>query len=166
MSTKVETTPKASTSNPSDEGTGGSAAYRQDQGRLARMAGFWLVELLLLFGCHFLHGMLIQIGGMADAVGEIRIPVVGVDLSPAFLVSGALFLVGTIVVYRWQQKPKVADLLIETEGELRRVSWPTAQEVVNTSIVVVVAVIVIGVFLAGCDWALARIMKYLVLGEV
>lgn len=165
MSTKVETTPKASTPAP-EEGAGQPRVYRPDQGRLARMAAFWLLELMLLFGCNFLHGMLIQIGSMADAVKEIRIPVVGVDLSPAFLVSAALFAVGTVVILRWQQKPKVADLLIETEGELRRVTWPTGQEVVNTSIVVVVFVIVLGFFLAGCDWALARIMKYLVLGEV
>lgn len=165
MSTKVETTPKASTPAP-EESADKPRVYRPDQGRLARMAAFWLLVLMLLFGCNFLHGMLIQVGSMAEAVNDIRIPIVGVDLTPAFLVSAALFAVGTFFILRWQQQPKVADLLIETEGELRRVTWPTPQEVVNTSIVVVVCVIIVGFFLAACDWALARIMKYLVLGEV
>jgi len=140
--------------------------YREDQGRHARMAAFWSLVLLLLFGCTFLHTQLTNVDSLAVALGGIRIPVVAVDLNGAFLIAGGLFLVGLIAIQRWQRKPKVADLLIDTEAELRKVTWPSSQEVMNSSIVVVVTVVLIGLFLAGADYVLARIMKYLVLGEV
>jgi len=138
--------------------------YKEDQGRLARMAAFWSVVLLVLFGCNFLYDILIGFDSMSPAIGGIRIPVVSVDLNGAFLVTSLLFLVGLVVTRRWQQKPKVADLLIETESELRKVTWPTMEEVTNSSLVVVVCVVVIGAFLAAADYFLGELMRRLILG--
>ncbi len=138
--------------------------YREDQGRLARMFAFWSLALLLLFGCTFLHDLIVGLGSMSEPIGGIRIPVVGVDLTPAFLVAFGILVVGVIVLYRWQETPKVADLLIETEAELRKVTWPSLEQVLNSSLVVVVCVVLIGLFLAGTDWVLARVMKGLLFG--
>ena len=145
-------------------GAGLMKHYKEDQGRLARMAAFWSLTLLLLFGCTFLHDLLIQSDAMSRALGGIRIPVVSVDLSAAFLISSAVFAVGVLFIQRWQQRPKVADLLIDTEAELKKVTWPSPQEVVNSSIVVIVTVVLIGVFLAVVDLLFARIMNNLILG--
>jgi len=138
--------------------------YKEDQGRLARMAAFWSVVLLLLFGCTFLYDILIGFDSMSPAIGGIRIPIVSVDLNGAFVVTFLIFAVGTVVIRRWQQKPKVADLLIDTESELRKVTWPTMQEVTNSSLVVIVCVVVIGAFLAGADYVLGELMRRLILG--
>jgi len=138
--------------------------YKEDQGRLTRMAAFWSVVLLLLFGCSFLYDMLIGMDSMGSAIAGIRIPIVSVDLNGAFLISGAVFLVGLLVVRRWQQTPKVADLLIDTEAELRKVTWPTMNEVINSSIVVIISVILMGLFLAASDWILGKLMQRLILG--
>jgi preprotein translocase SecE subunit len=70
-----------------------------------------------------------------------------------------VFLGVTFLAYRWLESPKIADLLIETEHELRKVTWPTGKEVLNSSIVVVVCVALLMVFLAGADWALARVLN-------
>ena len=51
--------------------------------------------------------------------------------------------------------------MIDTELELRKVTWPTMQEVINSSIVVIVCVVVLMVFLAGSDLVLGRIAKAL-----
>ncbi len=139
--------------------------YREEQGRLARMFAFWACVLLLLFGCSFLHGILVQFSSLRTPLGGIRIPVVGVDLSTAFLIALAVFVVGVIAIQRWQAKPRTADLLIETEAELRKVTWPGLQEVINTSIVVVLCVLILFALLAAADWFLARVMRYLLLGE-
>ena len=128
------------------------------------MFAFWSMVLLVLFGCTFLHGLLIQAESMQEAIGGIRIPVVAVDLNGAFLISTAIFLVGLFFVFRWQSKPKVADLLIETEAELRKVTWPSGSEVLNSSTVVVVTVTLLGFFLAGADWFLNKFFRYLILG--
>jgi preprotein translocase SecE subunit len=71
-----------------------------------------------------------------------------------------------LVVRRYLQRPKTADLLIETEAEMKKVTWPTLQEVVNAAIVVVVCVVFIGAFLALADWLLGRVMRYFILGSV
>jgi preprotein translocase SecE subunit len=135
------------------------------------MAAYWAVVLLLLFGCSFFHAVLVgnfeatRAALQVPLVGD-SIPIVGVELTPAFLLSASIFFVGMILVHRWQRRPKVADLLIDTESELRRVAWPSLQEIVNSSIVVGVSVLLIGFYLAFADWFLTRVMQYLLFGEV
>ncbi len=139
-------------------------AYKEDQGRLARMGAFWALTLLLLFGCSFAFGMMVRWPSMREALGGFSIPVVRVDLSLAFLISSATFLVGFVVIKKWQNKPKMADLLIDTEGELRKVTWPTMDEVLTTSMVVVIFVVFIGGFLALTDMVFGRLANIFIYG--
>jgi preprotein translocase SecE subunit len=161
---KMESAP-LSPPSPEAAPRGLFVSYREDQGRHARMAAFWAVVFFLGFGCRFLHDILIQWPSMRQALGGIRIPVVGVDLTPAFLVSMLIFGVGVLLVHRWQQRPKVADLLIDTEAELLKVSWPKGSEVWNASIVVIISVVLLGGFLALADVFLFRFMQYVILGS-
>lgn len=140
------------------------ATYRENQGRLARMAAFWLSSLLVAFGCTFLFEQLVAFKSMREAIGGATLPIVSVDLSPAFLVSSIVCLAGVTAIRIWQQKPKVADLLIDTEAELRKVTWPTLDEVVNASIVVVVFVVFVGAYLGLADMVLARVIKRIIFG--
>jgi len=140
-------------------------SYKPEQGRMVRMAAFWSCALLALFGCTSLHTTLASnFESMESALGGIEIPIVSVKLSGAFLVSTALLGVIVFIVYRWQQKPKTADLLIDTEAELKKVTWPTLEDVTNSSFVVVVFVISLMGFLAGADWLLGRVFTRILLG--
>lgn len=129
--------------------------YKKDQGRLVRMAAFWLCVLLALFAATTLHGFLMQWDSLSSGA---QAPIVGVKLNAAFAICTLLFLAGVYFLFRWQQAPKTADVLIETEAELRRVSWPTLQEVTDSSIVVVVTVLILMGFLAFADWFFARLV--------
>ncbi len=140
-------------------------AYKEEQGRLGRMAAFWSLALFLLFGCTSFYRLLQTMKGLAAPIAGIQIPIVGVELSPAFLISALLFIAGLVAVQRWLKTPKMADLLIDTEGELKKVAWPTLQEVTNSSLVVILCVVLIGAFLAVVDLFLARIMRVIILGE-
>jgi preprotein translocase subunit SecE len=40
----------------------------------------------------------------------------------------------------------------EVRGEMRKVAWPTRSEVVNYSIIVLVAVVILTALIAGLDW--------------
>lgn len=137
------------------------AKYKEDQGRLARMAAFWLLTLLCFFGASFLFDQLVTSASLREPIGGLRIPVIAVDVSPAFLISATACVLGVYFLNRWQQKPKVADLLIDTEAELRKVTWPTMEEVINSSMVVIVFVLFLGVFLAFADLVLTRIVRVL-----
>ena len=140
-------------------------AYKPDQGRMARMATFWSLVLLVLFGCSFLHEMLTSYSSaLKDPIGGFEIPIVMIPFTGAFAISAVVFLGAVAWIFVWQQKPKVADFLIDVEGELKKVTWPTMQETVNASIVVVICVAVLMGFLAGGDYALGKIVKRLMFG--
>ena len=50
----------------------------------------------------------------------------------------------------------------EVVAELRKAHWPTRQEAVRLSILVLAVCIVVGIILGGLDWAFARL--FLLLG--
>lgn len=129
------------------------------------MAAFWTLTLLWLFGCNFLFEILIGVDALAEPLGGRRIPIVGVDLTGAFLIALTLFVIGVVAIQRFQRRPKVAGLLTDTESELRKVTWPSTQEVVNASLVVILCVVLIGVYLAVADLLLARVFQRLILGS-
>ena len=142
-------------------------AYKKDQGRIARMAAFWSLAILLFYGCHSLHA---ELGARVDALGKqlvegLRIPVIGLDVTPALLIAVVVFAGGMIVLYRWLESPKYADTLIETESELRKVTWPTLPDAVNSSVVVMVTVVLLMAFLAGSDYLLGKWAAWLLTGR-
>jgi preprotein translocase SecE subunit len=139
--------------------------YKKDQGRLARMAAFWAVALMLLFACVSMHVWLS--GTFHEALGqpinEIVIPIVGIELTPSFLITTALFAVGLFFLNRWESRPQVSELLVETESELRKVTWPGGEEVVDSSLVVIACVVFLMAYLAMSDialgWFFGRILN-------
>jgi preprotein translocase subunit SecE len=51
--------------------------------------------------------------------------------------------------------------LHEVQGELRKVAWPTRQEVINSTIVVLIAVTVMTALIFGFDYASAKAVLFL-----
>jgi preprotein translocase SecE subunit len=94
-----------------------------------------------------------------------RIPVLGLPLNLGLLISAAVLVASVWMLNVILNKPKNADLLIETESELRKVTWPTVPEAVRSSIVVIACVLFLMAFLAGADWLLGRWADRLLLGS-
>jgi preprotein translocase SecE subunit len=145
---------------------GRRAPYKKNQGRMVRMAAFWTLAILLLYGSDWLKTELTTFfpnwlgRPFGYEEGQPRsglyLPILHIGLSPAFLISAVALVGGIVLLHRWLEKPKNADLLIETEAELKKVTWPTFNEAVDGSVVVIVCVLVLMVFLAGVDWVLGR----------
>jgi len=155
--------PAVSDKNPkANEASGSPAgpAHRGDQGRLARLAVFWALAILLFYGCVSLYRTLSGAfgGGLGEPIvqGMKKIPVLGLPLNPALLITAVVLGASWYALFRWQQTPKVSDLLTETEIELRKVTWPTFSESLNSSIVVILCVLFLMGFLAGADWVLGQ----------
>jgi preprotein translocase subunit SecE len=53
------------------------------------------------------------------------------------------------------------DYLQEVKGELRKVAWPTKPEVVNSTLIVLVAVIIMTSLIFGFDWAFSHLVFWL-----
>ena len=56
---------------------------------------------------------------------------------------------------------KVKTFFVEVNAEARKVTWPTVKEVRDTTIVVIIAVFIFGIFLYFVDMALHRILEHL-----
>jgi preprotein translocase subunit SecE len=53
------------------------------------------------------------------------------------------------------------DFFRETVGEMKKVTWPTKNEVVGTTAVVIAATIVFALFLWGCDVVFFKAIDFL-----
>lgn len=51
---------------------------------------------------------------------------------------------------------QVKRFFVETRAEMRKIVWPTPKQVVNNTVVVLVAILVVGVFI----WALDALSSY------
>lgn len=134
--------------------------YKAGQGERVRNGLALIAGILLCFGCYSLYSYLSGFPSLernfTKAFGE------DVAINWSMLISAAVFLGGSVVLYRLYNRPTIADFLIETEAELHKVTWSTKREVINHSIVVIVTVIVLGVYIAGIDAALYGVFVKLV----
>lgn len=53
---------------------------------------------------------------------------------------------------RQQERTKPLQFLREVRAELRKVAWPSRQEVISYSIIVLVTVVLVGALVAGLDF--------------
>jgi preprotein translocase SecE subunit len=75
-------------------------------------------------------------------------------VSPRVLLVSTLGVITAMGIYLLANHPRVVDFLIETEKEMQNVSWPPKHEVISSSIVVVIAVIVMAAYLGLVDYGL------------
>jgi preprotein translocase SecE subunit len=144
-------------------------AYKADQGRVVRLVAFWALALLIFYGCVSLKTSLETwkwSSGTGKALVEEmpRLPVLGWNFNAALLTAVLVFATSIWLLYRWQNSPKVADLLIDTESELGKVTWPTMSDAVNSSLVVMGVVVFLMAFMAGADILLGWWTKSLLIG--
>ncbi|MGH9245922.1 MAG: preprotein translocase subunit SecE [Acidimicrobiales bacterium] len=51
-----------------------------------------------------------------------------------------------------ERRTRPLQFVREVRGELRKVAWPTRQEVINYSIIVLIALVILTSFVAAQDW--------------
>jgi preprotein translocase subunit SecE len=107
--------------------------YKRTQGKLARQLTFLAIAVLVLAGCW-------QLYERAGLHGTAR-----------FAVPTVLAIVGLWVGYRIVNIPHFADFLIAVEAEMNKVSWPSQDELVRASIVVIGLMAVLTVVLFAYD---------------
>lgn len=145
-------------------------AYKKGQGLYSRIIVGIALGVLSLFASISLYSLLIDLPNIAQ---NAKIPLVDINLSwgliSAFMLFVFLgFLISVFVAgFETGVKPldaggkKTVEFLIDTQGELQKVSWPTKYELVGSTAVVIVSVIVIGLFILGVDWVVSLVMKYI-----
>ena len=139
--------------------------YKPEHGRYVRLTCFWSLTALWFYGCYRLWQSLSDLRWSWASWLRTRwvdeLPLVEWPLTPAVLVSVLAFLFGMAAFQMFLNRPKVADLLIETEAELRKVTWPTFRDTAGSSMVVLCTVLVMFVLLAAFDFAIGQVVDFL-----
>jgi preprotein translocase SecE subunit len=131
--------------------------YKPDQGRPTRNSTFLALGALSWYGASTFHYFLTW--DWARKSLGFTIPVVNIDVTTGFLLATVLFFALLAAVRFGINHPKAAELLIDTEAELKRVTWPSWPETLNGSLVVIITVVALLVILAGADFVLSNFFE-------
>lgn len=130
------------------------------------MIAFWAILLLCAYGC-FHSGGLVSV--LDRAMGESNpvlidpFPLLGRLRVSTCIVLGVMLLVG-VVTYALLHRPKIADVLIDTELEMQKVTWPSWGEAWQGTMAVTIMVVVLFLFLSAVDLLFSKTMLMLVGG--
>ncbi len=142
--------------------------YRKGMGVYARGAVAGLFGLAAIFASYSLYGALID---LPDFIAGARVPLLDIRLTWGVLGSCILFVFCGILIcifttgfevgFKWLdvKSKKAVEFFIETQGELQKVSWPTRSELVGSTIVVIVCLIILGLYVFCVDWVVSTFMK-------
>jgi len=141
---------------------GDKMAYaRPGLGRAVRLSAFGGIAALTLFGAYALY-MAPPINSVwwRDIAGPATLFGKSVGLKPILFPAAAVFLSVMSGVFLVLNREKSADFLIETEGEIKKVSWPARKEFVGSAMIVVLVVAIVSMFLHYVDLGLSKLMQY------
>ncbi len=120
--------------------------YKPGQGKYTRLGTGISVAVIVGFGCWRLYEML--------NAGDINLWV-------TTMVPVAVFVAFCVLMYWLLNKQSVADFLIASEGELKKVNWSSRKEVAVSTFVVILVVIVMGIILGVTDLVFTLIFRSL-----
>lgn len=133
------------------------ALYKPGQAKVARWAAYLLGSLLIALGALSLYGT-INVPGAHVYVEKL--PILGaVTLYKIIAIS--VFILGVYGLHLILNRPAMVDLLIDTEQELKKVSWPSRLEVKNATLVVALVTFVMGFILFWADELLQHLLRFI-----
>lgn len=141
--------------------------YKPDDGRNARQIAFWGGETVLAFGCSAFAGLLNRSVALREPLTSAmpEVPLLGARFSGSFAIAFAMFVVLSVVWVRFISREGIAQHLIEVETEINKVTWPSFKEASNSSIVVIVTVVILMAFLALSDFLLKMFFDVILWGN-
>jgi preprotein translocase subunit SecE len=132
------------------------SVYKRSQGRVARQVTFAVLAVTCAIAAWRLAQLLplwfAPAGGSAtEDLGVVR-----------FLIPGLVLALGAWLAFRAVNVPRFADFLIAVESEMAKVSWPSADEVLRSSAVIIFLMFALAGILAAYDlfwWFVLRSLQ-------
>jgi preprotein translocase SecE subunit len=137
--------------------------YREGQGAFTRRVTYWVVIGFAIWAAFDLWKWMQGIEVLRRPITQAfpRLPGLGVEFGWSLPVA-ALFLASLWVLIAWYLKrPWLADMFIETEAEMKRVSWPAPAEAWGATKVVAVTVLAFTLVLVTFDLTITYVFKLL-----
>jgi preprotein translocase SecE subunit len=132
--------------------------YKKGQANATRGIAVGTCAALLAWGSYSLFKALYLEGWLRTGFGDTELPGIGLRLSPALAIAVAVFVAACFGTFLLLNRPSTTDLLIDTELEMKKVSWPTRQEAWNSSVVVIVTVLVFTILLFTFDVFISKLL--------
>lgn len=108
--------------------------YKRDQGRKTRLGAGLVLLLIVILGCVRLYQML-----------------QGTPITVQTLVPIGICAILGLLIFWLLNKPTIADFMIASEGEIKKVSWSSWKEIRASTLVVIVVVVLMAVGLGLVD---------------
>jgi preprotein translocase SecE subunit len=116
--------------------------YKRGQGKYTRLWSAFAVAVVVGIGCFRLYRKLeVASWGLSNRT----------TLWIATMVPAGLFVILAFVVFWLVNKSSVADFFIAAEGEMKKVSWSSKQEIAVSTFVVIVVVVIMAALLGTTD---------------
>ncbi|MCK6479220.1 MAG: preprotein translocase subunit SecE [Planctomycetaceae bacterium] len=139
--------------------------YRPGQGGLTRRIAYWTGVLFALWAARDLWVWLQGFAALREAIlpgtALARLPLDGPVLGWSLLIAAAAAGAAWVFVAWFLKRPWLADLLIDTETEMKKVSWPARDEAWNATKVVSVTVLIFTAVLMVFDQVIVRLLELL-----
>ena len=133
------------------------ALYKPGQAKVARWSAYLLGSLLAFLGVVSLYAT-INVPG--SHVYADNVPVIG-SITLYKIIVVVVFVLAVYAIHLVLNRPAMVDLLIDTEQELKKVSWPTRLEVKNATLVVALVTFVMGFILFWADELLQHLFRFI-----
>ena len=126
--------------------------YKRGQGKYTRLCSAFAGAIVVGLGCLRLYAKL-----EAASWGLSR----KATLWIATMVPAGLFVVLALLVFWIVNKSVVADFMIAAEGEMKKVSWSSKQEIMVSTFIVIVVVLIMAVLLGTTDLGFSTLFGWL-----
>jgi preprotein translocase SecE subunit len=136
--------------------------YKIGEGKMTRRVAFYSLLILSVWGFKELASTLAQFAWARTTLLDFTLPYYGQALTVGVLLSIVLNVVFAWFVFRYLNGQKPATLLIDTETELKKVSWPTWEDARHSTIIVLIFVAVCAAYLTAVEYALANIFRMII----
>ena len=126
--------------------------YKRGQGKYTRLSSAFTAAVIVGLGCLRLFRKLEATSwGLSNKA----------SLWIATMVPAGLFVVLTLLIFWLVNKPSIADFFIAAEGEMKKVSWSSRQEIMVSTSIVIVVVIVMAALLGTTDFGFTMFFGWL-----
>jgi preprotein translocase subunit SecE len=134
------------------KGTMALELYKKGQGYYTRMGTAIGSGLLVALGCYSLYQKL-------DGITPGKIITTNLKVWLQAGIPALVFLVFAWIVFKIVNSHKSADFMIATEGEMKKVSWSTKKEIISSTKIVIVTVLMMAALLAVVDIGFAKFFQ-------
>ncbi len=126
--------------------------YKRGQGKYTRLCSAFTVAIIAGLGCLQLYNQLEATSwGLSNRAA----------MWIATMVPTGLLVVFALLIFWLVNKQQVADFMIAAEGEMKKVSWSSKQEIAVSTFIVIVVVFIMAILLGAADLSFQTFFSWL-----